>query len=325
MMCGWFRPAGWLEKYLMRSLLIVLLCIAMAGCAGSAPTTHAVSSDADPYPGSGGGFFGTPSGPPTFKPERFAAFQVGVTTKAQVAAALGKPDGWVTRSDGTSQLEYAYAGPNTSHGGLHLQQIVYAFFTFGPSRTLSQMQFPGHDEGQRQPAAAPQPAAAANAAVVPPQTGHSVGCVDISALTSNNTPAEILPGMKQCIDSRDYDRAARLFGVADVYGRFDTLRVQDISAQSVIPALESAYLGQIDKDSAAKIQAALKAISGSSRELARLCTQVRTLGSPTYYPTYMLAHGMSAFTGQSDGLKRDFDRTSAWESALKNVLHCPIA
>jgi hypothetical protein len=161
---------------------------------------------------------------------------------------------------------------------------------------------------------------------VPPgqsQSIKSVGCVDISSLTSQNTPAEILPGVRQCIDAHDYERAARLFAVADVYGRFDTLRVPDISAHEVIPALEYAYLGQTDKDSAAKAQGTVKEISASSGQLRQLCTQVRALGPPTYYPTYMTLHGMAAVTGQGGGLKRDFDRTSAWEYALKTVLHCP--
>jgi hypothetical protein len=155
------------------------------------------------------------------------------------------------------------------------------------------------------------------------QSIKSVGCVDISSLTPQNTPAEILPGVRQCIDLHDYDRAARLFAVADVYGRFDTLRVLDVSAHEVIPALAYAYLGQTDKDSAAQVQGAVKAISASPGELRALCTQVRALGPPNYYPTYMIQHGMAAMTGQGGGLKRDFDRTSEWGYALKTVLHCP--
>lgn len=158
-----------------------------------------------------------------------------------------------------------------------------------------------------------------------PQSVQSVGCVDISSLTAQNTPAEILPGVRRCIDDHDYIRGVRLFAVADVYGRFDTMRVMDVSAHAAVPALESAYLGQVDRDSVAKFQATLKEIADSSSKLRDLCTQVRTLGPPAYPPTYMTSHGMSAFTGQGGGLKRNFDRTSAWESSLKSVLHCPPA
>lgn len=195
-------------------------------------------------------------------------------------------------------------------------QVTFAFVLWlcacAPTKPASTSLPPQPDEGRH---------------VASPQDTHpvkSVGCVDISGLTTEDTPAEILPGMHQCIDVQDYDRGARLFAAADVYGRFDTLRVLDTSAHAVIPALESVYLGQLDADSAAKIQAKVKEISGSTGQLSRLCTQMRSLGPPTYYPSYMLLHGMSAFTGQGGGLKRDFNRTSAWESALKSVLHCPM-
>ena len=157
------------------------------------------------------------------------------------------------------------------------------------------------------------------------QSIRPVGCVNISSLTAQNTPPEILPGVRQCIDDHDYARGARLFAVADVYGRFDTLRVKDVSAHAAIPALEAAYLQQLDRDSAAKLQATVKEIADSSSKLRELCSQVRALGPPMYSPTYMTLHGMSAFTGQGGGLKHNFDSSSAWETALNSILHCPAA
>lgn len=150
-----------------------------------------------------------------------------------------------------------------------------------------------------------------------------VGCVDIPSLSPEDTPAQILPGMRQCLDSHDYARAARLFLVADTYGRFDSLRVVDPTAGEVIPALESAYLESADRDSKARLLATAKEISASPRELLSLCSQVRALGPPTYDPLYMTTHGLSAFKGKSAGVKRDFQRNPAWESALKSVLACP--
>lgn len=168
----------------------------------------------------------------------------------------------------------------------------------------------------------PKTAPATAGAAVPPAI-RSVGCVDVPALTSKDTPADILPGMRQCIEGRDYVRAARLFAVADTYGRFDAFRVQDPTAQEVIPALESAYLGNLDKEAADEVVAKTNEISASPQELSSLCAQVRSLGPPAYYPTYMTSHGMSAFKGRDAGLRKHFDRASAWESALKAVLKCP--
>lgn len=155
----------------------------------------------------------------------------------------------------------------------------------------------------------------------PAAAAKPLGCVDISALSPKNTPAEILPGVRECLDVHDYARAARLFAVSDTYGRFDTLRVRDVTAHEVIPALDSAYLGGADPDAKAQLLATVKALSGSSRELLSLCRQVRALGPPTYYPSYMTLHGL--FSGQQAGLKHDFNRSAAWESALQAVLACP--
>jgi hypothetical protein len=152
----------------------------------------------------------------------------------------------------------------------------------------------------------------------------SVGCVDISSLNSKNTPTEILLGSKDCLDQNDLSRSARLFGVAGVYGRFDSQRVPDVSAQEVIPAFQSALFGNVDSKTAAAFQATFKGID-ESHELVEMCAQIRRLGPPMYYPTYMISHGMGAFLGPDRGLKRNFDSAAAWESALKSYLHCPPA
>jgi hypothetical protein len=129
----------------MRQLLVLFSCFIIASCASNEAAPTGGSTQVDPYAGSGGRFFGTPTWPASFKAERFSSFQVGVTTKAQVVAALGKPDGWVTRPDGSSQLEYAYGGPTTRIGNQSAQQIVYTFFTFDAQKTLTKMEIPGQN------------------------------------------------------------------------------------------------------------------------------------------------------------------------------------
>lgn len=110
------------------------------------------SNTLDPYPGSGGLFLGTPdrkdvdSGRINFTPERFASFKVGSTTKAQVAALLGKPAGWLTETNGTSQVEYDYVEPG---GVSELRKIIYVFFTFDDKRVLTRLTYPGYDSDKQ--------------------------------------------------------------------------------------------------------------------------------------------------------------------------------
>jgi len=138
--------------------------ILMAGCgkqssssSATPPPAAATQSSAlvvqsaetsDPYSGSGGIFLGTPdrkdvdSGQINFTPDRFATFKIGSTTKAQVVALLGKPAGWLTDTNGTSQLEYDYVEPG---GVSDLRRIMYAFVTFDGNRVLTRITYPDYD------------------------------------------------------------------------------------------------------------------------------------------------------------------------------------
>ena len=162
------------------------------------------------------------------------------------------------------------------------------------------------------PAESPRPLAlSADAAGKPPYL-ISVGCVDVAGLSSKNMPTQILLGSRECVDKKDFDRGVRLFGVAGAYARFDSERVPDVSAQALIPAFQSELFGSLDPNTAAELQAAQKKIA-NSHELVQMCEQIRKLGPPTYYPTYMI----------KQGAKRNFDSAAAWESALVSYLHCP--
>jgi hypothetical protein len=90
----------------------------------------------------------------------------------------------------------------------------------------------------------------------------------------------------------------------------DSLRRTEVisDARALIPAFESQLFGGLDSTTAAEFQAAQKKIA-DSRELVRMCGQIRELGPPTYYPTN----------------KRNFASAAVWESALVSYLHCPRA
>ena len=82
------------------------------------------------------------SGRINFTPERFVSFKIGSATKAQVTALLGKPAGWLTETNGTSQLEYDYVEPG---GASDLRKIIYVFFTFDDKRVLTRLTYPDYD------------------------------------------------------------------------------------------------------------------------------------------------------------------------------------
>ena len=151
---------------------------------------------------------------------------------------------------------------------------------------------------------------------------HHLNCVSVAALTTAETPADLYPAVRTCVDHGDFQRAARLWMIASLYGRFDTLRVLDVSAHQAILVLRQTFLGPLDQGAKDQLQATIEAITAPD-QLAGFCAQMRGVGAPTYYPTYMLQHGMSAFTGTGGGLKRDFNAAQAWDSSVTDYLHCP--
>ena len=126
----------------MRLILAFTCALAFVSCAGT-------SNLGDPYPGSGGGFFGTPSekdiqsGRAIFGPEKCSAFTVGQSTKAQVVEKLGRPAGWSTERDGTSVLEYDYV---EAAGTFGMRRVIATFFSFDRSLTLFKIKCPGFDQ-----------------------------------------------------------------------------------------------------------------------------------------------------------------------------------
>jgi hypothetical protein len=130
---------------------------------------------------------------------------------------------------------------------------------------------------------------------------HHLDCIDVGALTADDTPADMYPAVRTCINRGDFQRAARLSAIAGAYGRFDTLRVTDVSAHQALQVLQLNNLQDLSRDAKEKFQATIKEIIASDK-MTDLCAQARKLGGPTYYPTYMTQHGMSAFTGKSPSL-----------------------
>lgn len=151
-----------------------------------------------------------------------------------------------------------------------------------------------------------------------------VGCVPLATLTHRHTPADLMPGVRACIEAGDPRGATELYALFGVYGRFDTLRVADKSAHQTVTVLRMVHLAPVDPELMKSFRVEFQRyLHRGSPELAELCTRLQALGRPTYRPDYMLRHGMSAFTGRGGGLRADFDPEAAWREALDGYLHCP--
>jgi len=146
-------------------------------------------------------------------------------------------------------------------------------------------------------------------------------CVSIDQLQSNQNPADIFVGMKKCLNSENYSAAAEMYYAAMIYGIYDTKRVSDKTSHQGIIVLRMNTLSSLTEQQLSLLQTEVNAILESN---AQVCEALAARGLPTYHPTYMIQHGMGAFTGDqvSNGIIKNFDSQSAWLEAIDKTVKC---
>jgi len=156
------------------------------------------------------------------------------------------------------------------------------------------------------------------------ESTHEVGCVALSALSNDYSPADLAGGVIRCFEDGQDDRAFELVVVMQLRTAFDTLRVEDTTAHQAgqVMMLEIQYATGDAFGPRMQEVVARFGDSGSPRHTA-LCEQMAAFGPPSHSPRYMVQHGMSAFTGrEGDGLLDDFHPEESWEVLLEEYLQC---
>jgi hypothetical protein len=156
------------------------------------------------------------------------------------------------------------------------------------------------------------------------ESPNPCGCIELSEVTNENNPADILKGMEKCMQLKQYEKAARLFAIAGVFGTYDTYRVKDKSAHQALLVLQQNIFMNFEESIQNDLLNSLKKeLKSGSKELSAICNAIQQVGTPKYYPKYMIQHGMQAFTDNpGDGLVKEFKSFESWNLSLKNYLHC---
>ncbi|RUO59001.1 hypothetical protein [Pseudidiomarina insulisalsae] len=149
---------------------------------------------------------------------------------------------------------------------------------------------------------------------------EQIGCLQLSELNAKMTPVVIFNGIAECLAAENYVDAADMYTAAMTYGFFDTLRVSDQTAhQGLMVMRMNSFQAATQEDLVAMQEAIELRLTEPG-----LCEAIKQLGAPEYHPSYMIEHGMDAFTEPKEkgGLVKDFDAEGAWQHALNTVPKC---
>jgi ankyrin repeat protein len=152
-----------------------------------------------------------------------------------------------------------------------------------------------------------------------------ISCRSLDGLDNTHTPADLFPAVKDCVDHDRYAEATDLAALAGIYGAFDASRVTDESAGQATKVLIMTTLGSVADSRRKLFEDAVRGVNSDPKALGRLCERIRKIGFPSYYPRYMVMHGIRAFTGDpnKDALKPQFDPKATWVGLQTSYLNCP--
>jgi hypothetical protein len=151
-----------------------------------------------------------------------------------------------------------------------------------------------------------------------------VGCVPLAQVDTTRTPPDLYLGVTACIQQDAYRTAAGLFALAGVESQFDAQRVLDKSAGQAGQVLIMNTFNGLSDEKREKFGKAVTEFAADTTALAQACTGIRKMGYPSYYPEYMVLHGIHAFTAKPGDptLVATFDAAATWNSLLTTYLNC---
>ena len=156
------------------------------------------------------------------------------------------------------------------------------------------------------------------------ESTNNVGCVGQDKLSRKFTAADLYGAVATCVRQGMNNEGAFLAALAGAYGYFDTLRVADKSAQGASVILRMTALDSLEAQKKIAFQASMKAIYSDPVAHAEICNGIIRIGSPDYFPRYMIQHGIKMLTDAKtgNGLVEGFDANAAWSQTLDKYLHC---
>ncbi len=150
------------------------------------------------------------------------------------------------------------------------------------------------------------------------------GCVTMTTADPRLSPPDLALGVLACGRDGNWDAAAELYVLMLMRSSFDVRRVADPTAHQAGEVLTMQLNdAQSEAERASLGEAIQRYADPGMTQRDILCNALRTSGVPQHDPSWMIQHGMAAFTGQQgDGLVPGADPTVLWEQVMQEDVAC---
>lgn len=150
------------------------------------------------------------------------------------------------------------------------------------------------------------------------------GCVTMTTADARLSPPDLALGVLACGKAGNWDAAAELYVLMLLRSDFDVRRVADATAHQAGEVLTLQLNDSQSEADRASLGAAIARFADpATTQRDSLCQALQASGVPQHDPSWMIQHGMAAFTGlEGDGLVPGFDPVAGWEAAMRETVAC---
>ena len=109
--------------------------------------------------------------------------------------------------------------------------------------------------------------------------------------------------------------------------RFDATRVTDKTAGQAGQVMIMNTFNPLPPEQRQKFADTFNTLIAEPKTLTQVCAGAQKLGPPTYYPEYMILHGIKAFTGDPrvSALDTGINGQAVWNRIQHTYLNCPTS
>ena len=150
------------------------------------------------------------------------------------------------------------------------------------------------------------------------------GCVTMAQADARLSPPDLALGVLACGRDGNWDAAAELYVLMLLRSSFDVKRVADPTAHQAGEVLTIQLNdAQPEADRASLGEAIQRVADPNATQRDILCKALTATGVPQHDPSWMIQHGMAAFTGlQGDGLVPGVDPAELWQQVMQVEVAC---